>query len=195
MLGLFIVISSLTFENVHSQGFVVPRIVRTGEIINSSNQKVSEELQPVLTDTESNTDINKTLESLLIPNGVVEDTYFNLSSGNLAVKSIKNNNHGNNKLKMSKVKTENLSEVESSKGDEVIIKPLELELPQGNLPLPIVPFPPSSSSNDTAKHGSPSLSTNGTNTTNIDFNDRSNFNGDKCPTGYVRVNGNCVETD
>lgn len=193
MLGLFILISSLTLENVRSQGFVVPRVVRTREIINSSNQKVSEELQPVLTHTESNTDINKTRESPLIPNGVVEDTYFNLSSGNLAVKSIKNNNQGNNKLNMSKVKTENLPEVESSKGDKVITKPLEL--PQGNLPLPIVPIPPSLSSSDTAKHGSPSLSTNGTNTTNIDFNDRSNFNGDKCPTGYVRVDGKCVETE
>ncbi|XP_028163190.1 uncharacterized protein LOC114354820 [Ostrinia furnacalis] len=33
------------------------------------------------------------------------------------------------------------------------------------------------------------------NTTQVELDERSSFDGDQCPTGYVRVNGKCVEKD
>lgn len=33
------------------------------------------------------------------------------------------------------------------------------------------------------------------NGTKVTFDERSSFDGDKCPTGYVKVNGKCVEAD
>lgn len=175
MLRLIILLNVLTLKNIHTRELVVSQVVQSEQIIISSspsNQKVTEELivpsRVKDTDTEyHNNKLNRSKELLTAE----ED--FTLSSKNLAVKTYI---HGNNSTELLEKSVNNTAEDGINNEERVNIKPLDI-ISQGKA------------------EGGQSKPGEATNDTDISLVDRSSFNGDKCPTGRVRINEQCISTE
>lgn len=197
MLRLIILLNVLTLQNIYSRELVVPQVVQSEQIIISSspiNQKVTEELVVASQNEDTEYQHNKLNISKEL---FADEEDLTLSSDNLAVKT---HIHENNSKNMSEQSCNNAAEAEFNNENRVNNKPLDI-ISQGKTPL-IVPTMLGTDSSSNKKITSPgkpeddqSRPGEATNDTNVSLEDRSSFNGDKCPTGYVRINEQCIPTE
>ncbi|CAH2244537.1 jg8452 [Pararge aegeria aegeria] len=213
MLGLIIILCSLALENIHSEELVVTRVVQSEEIIlspNTSSQNVTE----ILPDTLQNKNTGANYKNILYsskesPSHAGNETVVTLSSGNLSVKISNNHRNGsinmsvnsNKHMKNSSMVTENsnLNNTDTAidNGDRIIIKPIKFP---PTTSLGNVPSGTGSNSSSTTVASSPGnteagISNGSANTTEVSLVDRSSFNGDLCPTGYVRIYNQCLKPE